>query len=381
MMTDRRHQAERTTQLAARTASTVAKSERVSTALWLVFLVIPALIAFYLPRTAAERAATLVGIVLFALVYLAAFERPRLIPRWPLPVNLALWLVVLCLPVALTLPALRWNVMSFLPFVVAIPAFLLPLRPGMITGGAITAAALTFAYVATSASGSALQNLGLYLGTSVGAVFVLLMRLVGGWDESASAARTEIALLREREAVARDVHDILGHSLTVIAVKTELAQRLITTDPARAGSELQEVLGLTRTSLAEVRSAVTQLKSPDFSVQLAASVRALEAAGVAVTIDGEPDVQPDGTLYAWALRELTTNVVRHAQATTVGITWTSTSLTVADDGIGLHADLAATGNGMEGLRARAGAIGADVRIRETTPGVDRPGMTVEVLLR
>ena len=85
---------------------------------------------------------------------------------------------------------------------------------------------------------------------------------------------------REREQVARDVHDLLGHSLTVINLKAEVASRLVASDPEAARAELEQISRISRTALAEVRSTVTRLRQPDFAGQIRAAARALETAGV-----------------------------------------------------------------------------------------------------
>ena len=108
---------------------------------------------------------------------------------------------------------------------------------------------------------------------------------------------------------------LLGHSLTVINLKSELARRLIDSDPQRAQQELQEVSALSRRGLAEVRSTVTRMRMPTFEGEIHAAQRALETAGIASHL---PSAAKSAGLYdaefSWALRELSTNVVRHSGA-------------------------------------------------------------------
>ena len=137
--------------------------------------------------------------------------------------------------------------------------------------------------------------------------------------------------------MGRDVHDILGHSLTVVSMKVQLAQRLLTTDPQRAAQELDDVLVLTRDSLTDVRSTVGKLREPELSVQLVQARAALRSAGITPHLpDTVPSIDPARrSAFAWILREAVTNTVRHSAASSCRVTLTPTTLTVTDDGMGL----------------------------------------------
>jgi two-component system sensor histidine kinase DesK len=135
--------------------------------------------------------------------------------------------------------------------------------------------------------------------------------------ELARAAVTE-----ERLRIARDLHDLLGHSLSLITLKAELARRLMTADPDRAGLEVAELESVARQSLSDVREAVAGFRQPDLAGELAAARQLLDAAGIASQISaadtGQLTRDIDSAL-AWAIREGTTNVVRHSRATQVAI--------------------------------------------------------------
>ena len=190
------------------------------------------------------------------------------------------------------------------------------------------------------------------------------------------AAQEEVAALavsRERERIARDMHDLLGHSLTVVAVKSELASRLVTRDPERAAAELRDIQSLARSALADVRGTVAAIHQPTLAGELAAAARALEAAGVEVRTPSTVDMVPEDlrALFAWAVREGTTNVLRHAGAARVVVTLAPDRVVVEDDGRGAGAGAAqgspggAPGRGLEGLAERARSLGA---VLETGPG-------------
>ncbi len=147
--------------------------------------------------------------------------------------------------------------------------------------------------------------------------------------ELARAAVTE-----ERLRIARDLHDLLGHSLSLITLKAELAGRILTADPDRAGREIAELEQVARQSLSDVRAAVAGYRQPDLAAELAAAAQLLDAAGIAARIlaPGLPDLgQNADAVLAWAIREGATNVVRHSRATQVDISVTTgASVAVAE---------------------------------------------------
>jgi len=130
------------------------------------------------------------------------------------------------------------------------------------------------------------------------------------------------AAAEERLRIARDLHDLLGHSLSLITLKAELAGRLVPADPARAAREIAELEGVARQSLSDVREAVAGFRQPDLAGELVAARQLLDAAGIAshiTALDTDGLAQPVDAALAWAVREGTTNVVRHSRATHVAI--------------------------------------------------------------
>ncbi|HIY66289.1 MAG TPA: sensor histidine kinase, partial [Candidatus Agrococcus pullicola] len=172
---------------------------------------------------------------------------------------------------------------------------------------------------------------------------------------------------REREAIARDVHDLIGHTLTVVKLKSELAGRLVDRDPAATKRELEAISSLTAEAIAGVRSTVTGLRASELDEQLEASRSALESAGVELRVVGSPEaMSPAQSLSAsWILREAVTNILRHAEATRVSIELKPGTLTVVDDGRGVEGP---TGNGLRGMAERASASGAVLAIEDGDDG-------------
>ena len=170
--------------------------------------------------------------------------------------------------------------------------------------------------------------------------------------------------------MARDMHDILGHSLTVIALKSELATRLVDVAPDQARAELDEVQSLARSALADVRSTVNSYRELSLAGELARATGVLTSAGIRadlpLTVEAvDPELRE---LFAWVVREGVTNVVRHAHASHCKVELTSDSIEVTDDGIGLDSAGAGDGHGLEGLRQRCQDNGADLTIEAPSGG-------------
>jgi two-component system sensor histidine kinase DesK len=169
-----------------------------------------------------------------------------------------------------------------------------------------------------------------------------------------------LAALAERERISRDLHDLLGHTLTVITRKAELARRLADKDPVRAAQEIGEVESIARDALGEVRTAVTGFRQTDFKTELAQARVALQSALIHFEAKTDPfhlDAASEQVL-ALALREATTNVLRHSEAKSCRV-WLENlgdqvRLTVRDDGIGGEPR---EGLGLVGMRERVNALG------------------------
>lgn len=204
----------------------------------------------------------------------------------------------------------------------------------------------------------------------LGAGFVmatLRQAIVSNIDLMLMREENESLLLdQERNRFARDLHDILGHSLTVITVKAELAGRLIEDDVARAADEVRDLERLSREALHDVRLAVQGYREITLLGEIARARSALKAAGVEADLPSSADEVegPLRELFAWAIREGVTNVVRHARATRCTVELEAGRVAVRDDGGGPEAQ--ADGNGLQGLRERAAAVGATVRVRQAS---------------
>jgi len=211
------------------------------------------------------------------------------------------------------------------------------------------------------------------------AIFLLLV--IGGGniffaqqkrgDSKLRMAHEEIealAALAERERIARDLHDVLGHTLSVIVLKAELAGRLMDRDPERAASEIADVERTARSALAEVREAIGGYRARGLAAEIEAARRTLDAAGVTLIAESLPVATTaltaaEETVLALVLREAITNIVRHAKAKTCRLHFLSEDgkrrLLVEDDG---QHPLLREGNGLRGMRERVEAIGGHISL-------------------
>ena len=203
------------------------------------------------------------------------------------------------------------------------------------------------------------------------------------------AARHDLARLavaEERLRISRDLHDTLGHSLTLIALKTELIERLLPDDPARAQAEANDAGRAAREALASVRETVSAYRQPTLDSELAGVQRALDAAGVETRVEllTPPATTASSTLLAWAIREGGTNVLRHSGArhatirvgTDAGLAFAE----IVDDGVGRAAEASAPtgrgGSGLTGLAERVARHGGQLEAGPRPEGGYRLRVTV-----
>jgi len=175
-----------------------------------------------------------------------------------------------------------------------------------------------------------------------------------------------LAALAERERIGRDLHDLLGHTLSLITLKSELAARLFDRDPLAARREIVDVERVARDALGQVRRAVAGIRAAGLAAELASAHLMLESGGVtlAYEIPKESGLPPDiETIFALTIREAVTNIQRHARArrarVTLAVAAHEARLVVEDDGCG---GAIAPGNGLTGMRERLRALDGDLVI-------------------
>lgn len=188
-----------------------------------------------------------------------------------------------------------------------------------------------------------------------------------------------LAALAERERIGRDLHDLLGHTLSLVALKSDLAGKLMTRDPLAAKREIEDVSRVARDALSQVRRAVSGIRAAGLAAELASAKLLMESDGVAFAYRADPmPIPPElETVLALAVREAVTNIQRHARAgkaeVSVHFTNRHVILRVVDDGRG---STVVPGNGLTGMRERLEALGGGLRIDSAR----NRGTTLEVRL-
>jgi len=328
---------------------------------WLVFLAYLFISPILGNRSWFEWAITMGSIVVFLPLYFAQFSQGRGHPARALALNAAIALLGFAL---------------------------LPINPGANTYVIFSAAGAPFALKPRAAAQYLLALIAVvavemflvppFYRYWMGLPTIILVATIGGTNiyqaerlrQAAKLRRAqedveEMAKVAERERIARDLHDLLGHTLSVITLKSELASKLADIDPKRAAEEIREVERVSRETLTEVRRAVEGYGQHGLKGELHNAGRALHAAGVRLEIQAAPLELPPKpeTVLAMALREAITNVVRHARATRCHLRLEAdgrvVTLTVEDDGRG---GAVVEGSGLTGMRSRVAHLGGSVEI-------------------
>ncbi len=250
-------------------------------------------------------------------------------------------------------------VVAFLPFVVERIAIVVPLLI------ALCAATILEGWI-------------LHLSPWSWAICTLVSLVVGGTNivfaqqkrasQKLDLAHEEIAHLAkvaERERIARDLHDVLGHTLSVVVLKSELAGRLLDRDPERARAEIREVEDVARKALSEVREAIRGYRAEGLVAEIDRASRTLQAAGVTFVCEAKPPKlhATEETVLSLIVREAVTNIVRHAHASRCCLEFNKngngTSLVVEDNGRG---GVRQEGNGLRGMRERVESLGGRLQV-------------------
>ncbi|MGN6235466.1 sensor histidine kinase, partial [Dyella sp.] len=204
----------------------------------------------------------------------------------------------------------------------------------------------------------------------------LIVGIMGMYQNVVQARQAELRLSHdevrrlaasaERERIGRDLHDLLGHTLSLVALKSELARKLALRDPGLAQREMEEVERVARHALGEVRAAVTGMRRSDLAAELLSARLMLEASGIVFACDGCESLDLPHAIeapLALVLREAVTNIHRHARATEARIDISNAQgelrMRISDNGCG---GLAAHGNGVSGMRERVRALGGMLAI-------------------
>ena len=328
---------------------------------WLLFLPFYAFPWIFDAPSTFALLASATGIAVFLTLYLVAGKTSN-----PSPFLL---LGILAVAVALAPVGGNWSVIAV--YAAAMAGEIRPPRKGIALIGLVCGA--------IAITGFAIGHHVVWWGPAV-----LLSAMVGGSNISAAALKDKnVQLLRaqdevrtlsrvaERERIGRDLHDLLGRTLTLIVVKADLAERLSTRDPDAAIQEVRELRDAAREALRDVRDALSGTREQSFAHEIGATRAMLGSADIAFRIEGDPaSVPPElAGVLGMALREAVTNVVRHAEATECMITIAPQSgeveVKIADDGRG---GSFREGGGLSGMRTRLIAAGGSLDVRSSFDG-------------
>ena len=333
---------------------------------WFIVLTGPVTNLFVEGLPAWRIAVALAGLAAFIAIYFFMLVT-NLLNRDPsLPLRTGRWKVIaalIAIAVGLTLGyGAPW--MLIFVFVNSAAGVYLPPEHAVRIIGPISVVAVAAGYLSHGNAATLIGN-GLTVLT-VGLLMWSFTNVIIAYRELRLAREglAKLAVAEERLRFARDLHDLLGHNLSVIALKSELAGRIAAGAPERAIQEINDIEAVARTSLHDIREAVAGYRQPTIDVELRGAREVLSAAGIA--LDHQIDAAlPDETTgpFAWAIREGVTNVVRHSRGHRCSIRLNelngSVSLEIRDDGEPREA-ATESGSGLVGLRERFAAIGGTV---------------------
>lgn len=398
-----------------RFATTITGPSVLFSLIWQIFLIYPVLAVVYSGASTARMVLGLASIAAFSVVYLVSFASPAVTEGYPLhpsrrerrsdhsapnsadgsapnpadagspragkgrwgddwfgpdeqePAPLGLtYLAALAICVSGTFPAAGLNgVVNFLPFLACFAAAAWPLRWSVPVAFALV--------IAGSAAALVEGEAGMLIPSILVVPVVLSMlgaRISVGISDRESHYRRALDVVEERERVARDLHDVLGHTLTALTIRAQLARAQLDADPEATRRELANIEDLTRTALSEMRQTVSGMRVADPGQELAGLTESLHTAGIEVLVVGAPSLIPPehSALVAWTLREAGTNIARHSGAGRVTIEFTRGHVRITDDGTGIDSHRAtapgSAGQGLTGLAQRAQDAAARLAVRD-----------------
>ncbi len=340
--------------------------------IWLLYLVQPIAQLFQSGMPAPQFALTLLGVALFVALYVwVAFQDAHGIfstPLNPTPSVVELWLPVAAMLVLATLETTAhgytWGALFIYTCAAAGGRLSVRQALGLVAGVELLILIYGWrAELSTAEISSAIFTVILASITTI--LMVWAVRTFRRIQEEREEMGRITAIAAERLRIARDLHDLLGHNLSLIALKSELARRLIAVSPERAQSEIADIESVARTALQEVRDTVASYRRPTLVGELHGAREILAAAGIAYTLAGDARlVEGQSPAFeealAWAVREGITNVIRHSRATHCHLLLlrdaTAVRLTISDDGTAAPVPSPQEGNGLRGLAERFAAL-------------------------
>jgi two-component system sensor histidine kinase DesK len=353
-------------------------SNRWKRAVWtsfgLVYLVIwPLSGTFGHGRSTPEIVIRLLALISFTGVFIALVLANN---PWSGDTTRRTWILLgVATVLAIGYPLLLGGDWAGLPIYLGV-AYAMALPPSWAARGVAGAAVLTFLLGSVIGGPAATLALLAFETLTIGMLMLgfRTSRILVGELREARGEVARLAANEERLRIARDLHDLLGHTLSLIVLKSEVATRLADRDQARSLAEVEDIQSVARQALADVREAISGYRQRNLTDELHNARNMLAAAEIELTITTSGTPLPDSVdgLFGWAVREGVTNILRHSRARTATITVSrrgdDADLEIIDDGAGAD-DVASTqGNGLRGLDERVAAAGGTVSAGPRTEG-------------
>jgi len=340
----------------------------ISPYVWVVFYILPFYFIFRSPSTYQIAIGIVLTVGFFISYVLSFISRGRLVYLWTV--------------LQLAISAVMAYVFSYIYFFL-FPAYFI----GRIQGKASFISLYTILVItAYAAVNCEFLTRDAVLITQLPFVFICLIAVtllpvnthnrnkevkLQGQLEDANKRIAELVKLDERQRIARDLHDTLGQQLSLIGLKSDLASRLLRTNPDKALAELNDIHQTARVALQEVRELVTEMRGMKLEDEIITIEKMLQAAGIEFRLEGEPKLKETSLLAenvaCMCLKEAVTNVVKHSGATscTISIEETNTGLTlrIKDDGSGMPNSTGGKGNGLRGMKERVEFVNGSLSIR------------------
>jgi len=330
--------------------------------LWLVYLGFFFVAWFFRPAGPLEIILGAASIVVFLALYFSAFRRRG---------SAALWHVAAIAALAVAWSPVNPGASVWFIFAASFAYRVGPPRTAAVVVAAVVGLAAITAWVFQPMLAYWLP--GVFVSVIIGAANIFFGEQ-GRRNAELRLSQSEVrrlARVAERERIARDLHDVLGHTLSLIAVKSELAERLVARDPARAREEIASIGVTARRSLAEVRETISGFHEQSLDDALEQAELALRSADVGLLLERHADIRLSGrseAMLGLVIREAVTNIIRHARAhhcrlalrrSRAGEPEGQVVVEISDDGRG---GIRAGGSGVDGMRARLESIGGTLEI-------------------
>ncbi|MGP9537934.1 sensor histidine kinase [Brachybacterium sp. AOP43-C2-M15] len=325
-----------------------------------LFVLIPIVFAWIEAPGIGALLATLV-LPVYGLLFVYATG----IGLYPLRVRLA-WFALCTALILLLVPLLGANVLYMVMFQAMTHVLLLPWRwavPTMLLMS-VTVVVLAMVFQVYIAAGLAVMGTVMAWGIGYGIRQQVLQEQL----EAAQHRNAVLAVAAERERIGRDLHDLVGHSLTSLTISAQLARRLLDTDPEAARAQLAHIETTVRQALADVRATASGMQTVRAATEIASARTVLSTAGIRAEVPTAlPPLHDDlSELFGYVIREGITNIVRHSRASRATIAVDPDAVTVQDDGIGIPAGTGRTG--LRGLEARVVLAGGRLEVDSSGTG-------------